>query len=73
MIKRTKTRKLSSNQTNRSTSRKIGTKIYERAEGGERVPTGTTTPWLINNVHFCYGVDSPPNNDNKKKTTLPTA
>ena len=39
--------KLWSNQTNRSTPKKTGTKIYERAKRGGRKPPSTAAPMVI--------------------------
>ena len=47
-------------------SKKTGKKIYERPERGGREPPGKTTPWLIDNVHFCYDRELHTNNDNEK-------
>ena len=54
----------------RSTPKKTGTRIYERAERSGREPLGTTTQWLMNNANFCYGGESPANNDNEKNNTF---
>ena len=50
-----------------SVPKKTRRKIYGRGEGNRIDKSDTATPWMVNNIIFCYDREKHTGNDSKRK------